>query len=199
MLARTKALLARSQSRIGFWSKLAATPYCKRRVHHAPGKYPFVEFGRRKRPGPGAHDHESADAVRIGGCKAETGRAAPIVTDHGRVANVELPQQAREICDVAVETVRLFADGFLGQIKADQVRDDHAPACSRQRLYKFPVQESPSGIAVQMNNGIAGSLIEVMMRQPLTRLNLDWYGHSLCTKFPVGTRDPAWTDAGREK
>src|SRR5580700_3822128 len=161
MLARTKALLARSQSRIGFWSKLAATPYCKRRVHHAPGKYPFVEFGRRKRPGPGAQD--------------------------------------REICDVAVETVRLFADGFLGQIKADQVRDDHAPACSRQRLYKFPVQESPSGIAVQMNNGIAGWLIEVMMRQPLTRLNLDWYGHSLCTKFPVGTRDPAWTDAGREK
>ena len=29
MLARTKALLARSQSRIGFWSKLAATPYYK--------------------------------------------------------------------------------------------------------------------------------------------------------------------------
>jgi hypothetical protein len=63
---------------------------------------------------------------------------------------------------VAVKTVRLFADGFLGQIKADHVRDDHAPACSRQRLYKFPVQESSSGIAVQENNGIADSPIEVM-------------------------------------
>ena len=60
------------------------------------------------------HDHERTDAVRIGKCKAETSRAAPIVTNHGRVANVELSQQARQVCDVAVETVRLFADRLLG-------------------------------------------------------------------------------------
>jgi len=81
---------------------------------------------------------------------------------HGRVANVELPQQAREICDVAVEAVRPFADGFLEQTKADHVRDDHAPACRRLRLYEFPAQKSPSGVAVQENDGIAGSLIDVM-------------------------------------
>src|SRR6266853_10216 len=95
----------------------------KRRVHHAPGKYPLVEFSRGKRPSPGTHDHERSDAVGIRECKTKTGRATPIVADHGRVPNVELSQQAREICDVAVETVRLFADRFFGQTKPDHVRD----------------------------------------------------------------------------
>jgi hypothetical protein len=35
-------------------------------------------------------------------------------------------------------------------------------AGSRQRLYEFPIQESPGGIAVQENNGVAGSLIDVV-------------------------------------
>src|SRR6478672_8996590 len=132
------------------------------RVHHAPGEYPLVEFSRGKRPGPGTHDHERTDAVRIGKCKADTGRAAPIVTNYSRVANVELPEQACQVCDVTVEIVRLFADGFLGQAKPDHVWDNDPPAGSRQRLYEFSIQESPGGVAVQENNRVAGSLVEVV-------------------------------------
>jgi hypothetical protein len=84
------------------------------------------------------------------------------VADHGRVPDVELPQQACQICDVAVETVRLLADGFLGQAKPDHVWNNDPPARSRQRLYEFPIQESPGGIAMQENDGIAGTLIDVV-------------------------------------
>src|SRR5258708_22339832 len=63
----------------------------KGRVHHAPRKYPRVEFRRPKWPAPPAHDHESTDAVGIGWCRTKTGRAAPITADNGRVPNVELP------------------------------------------------------------------------------------------------------------
>src|SRR5260370_4722531 len=59
----------------------------KRRVHHAPGKYPLVAFGRWKRPGPRTHDHESSDAVCIGERKAETSPAPPTAATHGPVAN----------------------------------------------------------------------------------------------------------------
>ena len=34
----------------------------KRRVHYAPWKYAFVEFSRRERPSPSAHNHERSDA-----------------------------------------------------------------------------------------------------------------------------------------
>src|SRR5260370_11171967 len=105
----------------------------KGRVHHAPGKYSSVEFSRGKRPGPGTHDHERTDAVRVGEGKTETSRAAPIMTDHGRVADVELAQQAREILDVAVETARLVADPLFGEAQADHSREDPAPACSPQQ------------------------------------------------------------------
>src|SRR6266850_2794522 len=134
----------------------------KGRVHHAPWKYLSVEFSRGKRPGPGTHDHERTNAVRIGKCKAETGRAAPIVTNYSRAANVELPEQACQICDVTVEIVRLFADGFLRQAKPDHVWNNHAPTGGRQRLYEFPIQESPGGVAVQENNRIASPFIDVV-------------------------------------
>jgi hypothetical protein len=85
---------------------------------------------------------------------------------------------------VAVETVRLFADGFLGLTKADHVREDDAPACSRQRLYEFPIRESPSGITVQENDGIAGSLIDVMHAPAVDALESRFVRPFLADKGP---------------
>ena len=113
------------------------------------GNMPFVEFSRRERPSPSAHNHERSDAIGIRERKTETGRAAPIVANHGRVADIELPQQVGQVCDVAIETMRLLPNRLLRQAKADHVGDNDAPAASRQRFHKFPIQESPSGIAVQ--------------------------------------------------
>jgi len=126
-------------------------------VHHAPGKYALVEFGRGKRPSPGTHDHERSDAVGIRECKTKTGRATPIVADHGRVPDVELPQQACQICDWPSRLCACSRTGFLGQAKPDHVWNNDPPARSRQRLYEFPIQESPGGIAMQENDGIAGT------------------------------------------
>ena len=131
-------------------------------VHHPPGKYARVEFGRRQRPGPRAHDHERAHPFTIGEGKSETGRAAPVVTNHGRVLNVQLSQQAGQVCDVAVERVCLFADGFLRQAKSDHVGNDDAPPRSHERLDECPVQETPGGIAVQKHDRIARSFIDIM-------------------------------------
>jgi hypothetical protein len=85
---------------------------------------------------------------------------------------------------VAIETVRLFANGFLGQTKPDHVGDDHPPAGSRQRLYEVPIQESPGGIAVQENNGVAGSLIEVMHTPAIDTLESRFVWPFLMDKVP---------------
>ena len=119
------------------------------------------------RQGPATHDHESAD----GECKAETGRAAPIVTDQGRVADVELPQQAREICD-------LFADGFLDRptpmMSGTITRRPKAVSGFTNFLYGNPKAGLPRGRTT-------GSLLPSSMQcmgQPLTRLDPGSYGHS---------------------
>src|SRR5262249_36791042 len=105
---------------------------------------------------------QRTNAVGLGERKAETGRAAPIVTDHGGVAQVKLPQQARQVRDVAIEGVGLLADGLLGQPEADHVRNDYAPAGRSQRLDGSTVQKAPGRIAVQENDRVAFALIDVV-------------------------------------
>jgi hypothetical protein len=72
----------------------------------------------------------------------------------GNIADIELSQQAREISDMAVQTVRLFMDGLFGEAKGDHVGHNDSSSGSRQRLHEFPIQESPGGIAMQENNGV---------------------------------------------
>jgi hypothetical protein len=55
-----------------------------------------------------------AQTVGIGQSKTEASRSAPIMTDHGRVAHIELSQEAGQIGDMSVERVGLFADRLLG-------------------------------------------------------------------------------------
>src|ERR1700751_1047624 len=75
---------------------------------------------------------------------------------------IELSQEAGQIGDVSVERVGLLADRLLGQPEADHVRNDHAPARRGQRLDEFPVQKSPSRVAVQENHWVAGPLVDVV-------------------------------------
>jgi hypothetical protein len=56
--------------------------------------------------------------------KAETVPAAPVMIDRGDVADVELPQQAHQIRDMPIETMRLLANRLLGQAKPDCIGDN---------------------------------------------------------------------------
>jgi hypothetical protein len=90
----------------------------------------------------------------VGEGKAETVPAAPVMIDRGDVADVELPQQAHQIRDMPIETMRLLANRLLGQPNPiiSEITN-HAPANSRQRFRKFPVQESQSGLPRKRTTG----------------------------------------------
>jgi hypothetical protein len=166
----------------------------KWRMHHAPRKYPPVEFGWGKRPSPSAHDHERTDTVGIGESKTETGWAAPIVANDGCVANVELSQQARQICDVAIKAMRLFANRLFGEAKPDHVGDDNPPSRCGQRLYEFPIEEPPGGIAMQENDWVAGSFIDVMHAPAVDALEPRFVRPFLVDKVPRLHGLPCYVD-----
>ena len=98
------------------------------------------------------------------------------MADHGCVVQVELPQQARQVRDVAVKSMGLFADGLFGEAEPDHVRNDDAPARGGQRLHEFAVQKSPCRVAVQENHRVAGTLVNVVHAPAVDALKsrLEW-------------------------
>ena len=85
----------------------------QRRVHHAPGEAAGVELRRRRGPGPGAHDRQRRDAVRVGQRAAEARRPAPVMADEGRAAQIEPPHQRDQAGGVVVQVVRVLAARLL--------------------------------------------------------------------------------------
>ncbi len=134
----------------------------QRRVHHAPGKNPRVELGRRQRPGPCAHQHQRFYARDIRQREAKPGRAAPIMADQRDAVQIQRTQQSGEVGDMAIEAVRLFAHRLFRQPEADHVGDDDATASRGQRRDEVPIQEAPGRIAVQQHDRIAGALIDIV-------------------------------------
>ena len=93
---------------------------------------------------------------------AQAGRTAPVVTDERDALEVELPQQRDQIRRVAVEAVRVFARGLLGQAEADHVGDHDAVAGLHQRRNEIAVQEAPGRIAVQQDDRVARAFVDVV-------------------------------------
>jgi hypothetical protein len=61
-----------------------------------------------------------------------------------------------------IETMRLLPGRLLGQAEADHIGDDDAVTCVDQRPDNVTVEEAPSWVAVQQQDGVADALIDVM-------------------------------------
>jgi hypothetical protein len=131
-------------------------------VNGAPREQTGVELRRRRGPRPGAHEGKRTNSFRVAHREAQAGWAAPVVAHHCQTAQIELVDEAGEIGDMPVETMRLLAGRLLGQAETDHVGDDDAMSRIDQRRDDAAVEKAPGRITVQEQDGIAAALIDIV-------------------------------------
>ncbi len=88
-------------------------------------------------------------------------RAAPVVDDRGRVADVEFLQQGRDQFDVAVVGVPTEIGGLVGATEAGVVGGDAAVTGVAHRRDHLAPEERPGRLAVEEDDRLALALVEV--------------------------------------
>src|SRR3954469_6665274 len=110
------------------------------------------------------HDHETRDAVGILDREAEADRAAPVLDDERDVLQIELPREARDRLDMAIVGVPLAFGRLVGAAEAEVVRRD-AARDARERRDHLAVEKRPRRLAVQQQDRVTFTLVEVMHAQ----------------------------------
>ena len=108
------------------------------------------------------HDDEAIETVGVLDGQAQADRAAPILDDGGGCVEIEVLDEVGHELDVAVVGVERRVGGFVGHAEAGVVGDDAAvPGCG-QRPDDLAGQETPRRLAVEQDDRLAGTLIEVV-------------------------------------
>src|SRR5579871_3926190 len=114
----------------------------------------------------GIQDHEPRDSLRMPHRPRHSDHPAPIMNHERDVAaNVQAVHQVREVVDAAFQTeVVTIRARFVGQSAADVVGHDAAIRIAECQ-HEIAIVEGPSRVAMQHDDRLALTLIQIMIAQ----------------------------------
>ncbi len=113
----------------------------------------------------GVEDHDPLDPLRVLDREAQADRAAPVVHDDRRAAQVEILEQRRRQRDVAVVGVPVDVGRLVRATEAGEVRRQAAEAGVAHGRDHLAPQKRPGGLAVHEDHGRPLALVEVRQAQ----------------------------------
>src|SRR5215472_244367 len=134
------------------------------RPAHDPAEHAKTPF-RGQRPGERVTNDQAAHQFRPAAAEAEADRPAPVLDHHGHVLQSKTINEALENPTV-FSRGEVIARGCVRQTVAGEVERD-APEVAPQRGDDLPIEETPGGITVQEQEGIAGAFIDVVNARPV--------------------------------
>ena len=113
----------------------------------------------------GVEDHEALDPLRVLDGESQPDRAAPVVHDDRRAAQVEILEQRRRHRDVAVVGVPVDVGRLVRAPEAGEIGRQAAKAGVAHRRDHLAPQKRPGGLAVHEDHGRPVALVEVGQAQ----------------------------------